>query len=131
MFFQHAGYSSVLIKQIMNNIFCAAKPFLNFLNICGLFTSSFDGHPRKGRFVFTSCGGLMSLLNFTFLLISPFLPFNLNRSSVLSSDILSTAWEILSNSEVLTYTLSLAYQLSRQTSIKQFITSVNKFDNQV
>lgn len=115
----------------MKNIFSVTKPFLNFLNFCGLFTSTFDGHPCKGRFVFKAYTLVLFFLHLTSLLIFPWMPFNFGRSSVLSSDILATAWEILSNSEVLTYILSLIYQLHRQSYIRTFLCSINEFDSQV
>lgn len=115
----------------MNNIFCVAQPFLTFLSFCGLFTSSFDGHPCKGRFVFRPYAGVLFLLNLSFLLICPWMPFNFGRSSALATDILATAWEILSNSEVLTYILSLIYQLHRQSHVRNFLCLINEFDRKV
>lgn len=115
----------------MINIFCVAKPFLKFLSFCGLFTSLFEGHPCKGRFVFKAYTVVLFFLNLSCLLIFPWMPFKFGRRSVLSSDILATAWEILSNSEVLTYILSLIYQLHRQSYIRKFLSSINEFDGQV
>lgn len=115
----------------MYNIYCVAKSFLNFLKFCGLFTSSFDGYPYKGKFVFKTLNCIMSILNLIFMSSSFLLPFNFDRKYILSTDILATAWEILSNIEVFTYIFSLIYQLCKQSNIKNFLILVNEFDNQV
>lgn len=115
----------------MNNIFSVAKPFLGILHFCGLFTSSFRGHPLKGSFVFSWLGALLSVLNCLILFLFISFPYDFDTSLYVISDILIKAWKILSDVDLLTYVLSLLYQLRKQSSIKQFLSLVNEFDSQV
>lgn len=115
----------------MDSIFAVVKPFLVFLNFCGLFNSSYTLKTLKGRFTFSWLGLALSVLNLSILFFFISSPYEFDASFYMSSSILLKAWDILSTIDLLTYVLSLIYQLCRQSNIKRFLSLVNEFDNQV
>lgn len=114
----------------MNNFYSVVKPFVNFLNFFGLFTSSFESQPCKGKFVFSWKGLVLSILNFL-ILVYFVKPYDFDASYYVASNILIIAWKYLANIDALTYVLSLLYQLRKQSNIKKFLSLVNEFDSQV
>lgn len=115
----------------MENIYTVSKPFLAFSRILGLLPMSFQNKPRNGLLKFKLHGVILTCLCASILTYLTSVNLSNNMLEVNTSKVIFIAFNILKNSELVSYLFLFGYQILKLKDCVRFLKLVNKVDDDV
>lgn len=115
----------------MENIYTVSGKFLLFGKIIGFFLLSFTGPPGKG--IFNTKWHDVVALCVMLVIVSVLMVMNLlNKACVESSSVMVTnAWNISINVEIISYLVLIGYQMKNRKKIAEFLQQIAAVDYKV
>jgi hypothetical protein len=117
----------------MENVFTAAKPFVVFAKLLGVFPMSFDGPARKGLLKSHWSDWICALL-WMLLMLSALLLLRRLKSSfylLADSEISLEAWYIAGYLHISSLSIFIFIQVRNREKIVRFLNLLHDFDNKV
>lgn len=115
----------------MENVYTVSENFLVFGKVFGFFPFSFTGPSRKG--IFSTKWHDVVALCVMLLIISVLMTMNLlNKAYVESTSLMVTnAWNISINIEIISYLLIIGYQVKKRKKIIEYLQQIAVVDFKV